>query len=110
MLTGAEKAKAAPISRSDLENSFYTWQMSWKKYVHERCKCQVNEASVGLPRCRTSPSHGQCAAALTRPRVRKSQKTVAFVAAQPVLTGTHDLHPVSGIACAGERYPQATKC
>ncbi|SHF47670.1 hypothetical protein SAMN05444279_1622 [Ruegeria intermedia] len=95
MLAGVEKAKAAPISRSDLENSFYTWQMSCQKYVRERCECQVNEASAGLPRCRTCPARGLCASTLTCPRARKSQKTLAFVASRPALTGTYDLQAIS---------------
>lgn len=48
MRAATEKAKAAPIARCDLENSFYTWQMSYGLYVLSRCKCQVNLARDAL--------------------------------------------------------------
>ena len=40
MQTRTKKAKAAPISRSDLENSFYTWQMSYPNYMYFERKSQ----------------------------------------------------------------------
>jgi hypothetical protein len=53
MLHAPEKAKAALNYQSDLENSFYTWQMSWNKYVHKKCECQVNAINADQARCRT---------------------------------------------------------
>jgi hypothetical protein len=53
MLHALEKAKAALNYQSDLENSFYTWQMSCAEYVHKKCECQVNATSANQARCRT---------------------------------------------------------
>lgn len=52
MLPAAEKAKAALNYQSDLENSFYTWQMSCDVYVHKKCECQVKATSAARARCR----------------------------------------------------------
>ena len=53
MRAAFEKAKAAPISRSDLENSFHAWQISYELYIRRKCKCQVNAAGAAMARCRT---------------------------------------------------------
>jgi len=52
MPPAVKKAKAALNYQSDLENSFYTWQMSCDVYVHKKCECQVNAASKARARCR----------------------------------------------------------
>jgi len=108
MLPVAEKAKAAPISRSDLENSFYTWQMSCGEYVHERCKCQVNAAPAGLSGCRINPAQVESVSAHVRPSVGKCRKCLASVAAQRVLTITYDLQAVLWIAYTGKAIHKKT--